>query len=129
MELFAQTIAEFGRNLGIDSLAPGASGAVELTIEQVGILQLEEQGDDALVTLARPWPAHAEKAARTALALCHWRENHPWVINPGAKGTNRDDARLFLFTARCPLRDFDVPALEKILGHLSNLMDAAEKAG
>lgn len=129
MELFAHTVSEFGRTLGIDSLAPGASGTVDLRIEKAGRLQLEEQDETALVTLARPWPAHAETAARAALALCHWRENHPWTISPGAKGTERDGERLILFTARCPLRDFDAQTLEKILCRLSNLMDAVEKAG
>ncbi len=129
MGIFENTIAEFGRNLGIDSLAPGASGTVDLQIEQVGQLQLEEAGETALVTLARPWPAHAEKAARAALALCHWRENHPWPVAPGAKGTDRDGERLILFTARCPLREFDAPAIEKIARLLSNLVDAVEKAG
>ncbi len=129
MEMFSRTVSEFGRSLGIDSLAPGASGAVELVIEQVGRLQMEEAGDDILVTLARAWPAYSSKTARAALALCHWRENHPWVVNPGAKGKERDEARLILFTARCPLRDFDTPALAKMLAYLSDLMGAVEKAG
>ncbi len=129
MELFDQTIAEFGRRLGIDSLAPGASGTVDLSIEQVGRLQIEELDEVALVTLARPWPEHASKTALAALALCHWRENHPWTINAGALKSAAQGTELLLFTARCPLRAFDVPALDRMLGYLSNLMDAAEKAG
>jgi len=124
MDLFAQTLNDFARRLGLPALAAGASGAVELAIERVGRLGLEAVGDRALVTLARPYPPHASRAAAAALELCHWRENHPWPVHAGAKG-----AEWLAFTAAVPLPEFDVPALEKILPYLSNLLDAVERAG
>jgi len=124
MNLFAQTLDGFARRLGLPSLAPGATGAVELDIERVGRLGIEQAGDWALVTLARPYPPHAEKAASTALGLCHWRQNHPWPVHAGAKG-----AEWLAFTAAVPLAEFDVPALEKAVSYLSALLDAAEQAG
>ena len=124
MDTFSQTLDAFAKRLGLPSLAPGASGAVELDIERVGRLGIEQAGDWALVTLARLYPTHAEKAATTALGLCHWRQNHPWPVHAGAKGTE-----WLTFTAVVPLPEFDVPALEKILPYLSNLLDAVERAG
>ena len=124
MDLFAQTLDDFAKRLGLPSLAPGTSGAVELTIERVGRLGIEAVGDRVLVTLARPYPPHASRTAVAALALCHWREGHPWPVNAGAKGTE-----WLTFTAAVPLPEFDVPALEKVLPYLSNLLDAVERAG
>ncbi|MDR3077413.1 MAG: type III secretion chaperone SycN [Planctomycetota bacterium] len=124
MGIFASAIAEFGNRLNLPGLTPGASGRVDLSIEKLGRLQIEEADGFALVTLARPWPAHAARAALTALDLCHWRENHPWPLNAGAK-----DGEWLLFTAGIPLPDFSLPELERALNHLSGLLDAVEKAG
>ena len=124
MDVFSQALGDFARRLGLPSLAPGASGAVDLNIERVGRLGLELAGERALVTLARPWPPHAAQAARAALAATHWREHHPWPVHAGAKG-----AEWLAFTATVPLPEFDVPALERLLPYLSNMLDAVEKAG
>lgn len=124
MELFEDVTREFGRRLGIPSLSPGAAGGVDLVVERIGRLQMEQSGDFVLVTLARNWPAHAEAAAITALSLCHWSENHPWPVNAGAKGSE-----WLTLTARIPLREYDVPTLDRLIGYLSNLLDAVEKAG
>lgn len=124
MNLYRETLTEFGRTLGLPSLSPGATGGVELTIEKVGTLQMEEGEECVLVTLARPWPPHGENTSRAALTLCHWRENHPWPINPGAKGKE-----WLTFTARVPLIDFSVQTLDKLLGALVGLHEEVEKAG
>ncbi len=123
IDMFADTVAAFGRRLGLASLAPDASGVVELGIETVGRLQLEADGDFALVTLARARAPHRKGAAFAALALCHWRETHPWTVHAGMK-----DGEWLLFAARVPLAEFDVPALDQALGYLSGLLDMAEKA-
>jgi type III secretion system chaperone SycN len=124
MDTFSQTLDAFAKRLGLPSLDPGASGAVDLSIERVGRLGIEHASDRALVTLARPYPPHAEKAASTALGLCHWRQNHPWPVHAGAKGTE-----WLAFTAAVPLTEFDVPALERAVPYLSALLDAVEQAG
>lgn len=124
MNLYAETVSDFGRRLGLASLAPSQSGGVELTIERIGILQMEEAEDCVLVTLAREWPQYASRAAQSALALCHWRESHPWPISAGAKGEE-----WLSFTARVPLSGFDVPALESLVDRLAKLHDAVERAG
>jgi len=124
LDLFAQTLDDFGKRLGLHSLAPGTSGAVELTIERAGRVGIEVSDDRVLVTLARHYPPHASRAAITALDLCHWRGGHPWPVNAGAKGTE-----WLSFTAAVPMPEFDVPTLEKALPYLSNLLDAVERAG
>lgn len=124
MDLYVDTLAEFGRRLGLSSLAPNDANRVELHIEKIGLIQIEPVEDGVLFTLARPWPLHAERTAMTALSLCHWRENHPWPINAGARGTER-----LLFTAWVAREDFLVPTLDRVIDHLARLHDAVERAG
>lgn len=123
MDIFAAVIGEFGRRVGLPSLAPGRNGLVELAIDGVGRLQAEARDGHVLVTLARPWPAYGRRAA-AALDMCHWRENHPWNIHAGAKG-----GEWLTFTARIPVNEFDLPVLERLVGYLSGMQDAAERAG
>jgi type III secretion system chaperone SycN len=123
-DVFADVVDGFGHRLGIAGLAPGPGGVVDLRIERLGRLQLEALGDDLLVTLIRPWPPRAKNAARTALSLCHWRENHAWDIHVGAMGS--EDLAL---TARLPLGEADVPTLERLLPYLANLLNQIEQAG
>lgn len=124
MDLFTQTIHEFGRHLGMDSLAPAQGGCVDLAIENVGRFQIEKDDDMVNLILARPRPQHSENTARTALALCHWRENHPWPIHAGLIGEET-----LLFVARMPVTTMDVPTLDRALAYLSELLDRVEKAG
>lgn len=122
-DFFQATIADFGKRLGIAGLRAGTRGAVELRVERVGTLQMELAGDAVCVALTRAWPPHGEKVASALLRACHWRENHPWPIHPGGK----KDAFMAL-VAVVPASQFDVPAVEKIIGYLSAMLDDVEKA-
>ena len=124
MDFFDELVGAFGNRLGMEGLAVGANGIVDLQIEKIGRFQLEKNGESLLVTLARPQSPHAAGAARALLNLSHWRENHPWPIHPGMMG----DAWLSL-TARIPLAGVDVPTLESALELLSKLLTAVEAAG
>lgn len=124
MDLFAVTIDEFGRHLGLPSLSPGPEDCVELTIEQAGRLQIEKKGDNANIILARPRTPHAANVAGAALDLSHWRENHPWHISAGMKGED-----WLVFIAKMPLTHMDVPTLDRALTYLSDLHDRVEKTG
>lgn len=122
-DAFMRLVDDFGRRLGLSGLAPGANGVVEMTIERLGRLQLEPAGEGVLISLARPWPEYAASTALAALEQCHWRENHPWPIHPGAKG-----GEWLVFTASAPARELDPPLLERIIGYLADLLDRTERA-
>ncbi|MDR2390617.1 MAG: hypothetical protein LBE84_02905 [Planctomycetota bacterium] len=123
-DLFRSLAADFGHRLGMERLEPNASGCLDLTIERAGRLQMEEVEGTILVTLARSWPDHSGRTALAALSLCHWRENHPWPVHAGALGEE-----WLSFTVCIPVRELDLPALEKQIDFLAGLLDAAEKAG
>lgn len=123
-ELLRSLVADFGHRLGLERLEPNASGCLDLNIERLGRLQMEAVEGTILVTLARPWPRHSERTALTALALCHWRENHSWPVHAGALGEE-----WLSFTVCVPARELDLPALEKQIDLLAGLLDATEKAG
>ncbi len=119
MDRFGQTLADFGRRLGMDRLPVGPGGAASLDIERIGRLDLESDGERVFVTLARPVPPSL-RPAEAALALAHWRENHPWPVHAGMRG-----GEWLAFTAVLPETEFDVPALERALPYLSGLLDAS----
>lgn len=120
----SRILDEFARRLGLASLPRGPGGAVEFTVERAGTVHIEPVRGGVGVTLARRRPPHAEGAARAALALCHWRENHPWPIHAGMKGTE-----WLTLTAAIPAGEFAPPVLERALAVLSNLQDALEGTG
>lgn len=122
MELFSQLIADFGRRLGMDGLAPDSEGRTELAFSGHGSLMLEERDGVAFVTFARAWPPHGERSARTAASLCHWSRNHPWTIHPGCRGEDR-----VAFTATVPVERLDVPALEKMVAYLLEMAASLEQ--
>lgn len=124
MEPYVRAVEDFGKRLGIAELVPGEEGRVELAFGEDGLLQMEPADEGVLVTMARPWPPHAEHAAARALKLCHWRENRPWPINAGAKG-----GEWLTFTAFLSMGEFDVPTLEAVLECLTSLHEAVVKAG
>lgn len=121
--LYAQTIDEFAHRLGLPALKPAGDGSVALNVEKVGRLFLDPFEGGALVTVARPWPHHAEKTASTAVALCHWRECHPWVVNAGIMTLD-----WISFTATLPMREFRLSVVEKVVDYLSVLLDRVEEA-
>ncbi len=123
MDLYGQTIAEWGGLLGMDGLTPDGKGVLALDMEMLGRVQIERREHAIFVTLARDWPAHAARAALTALAVCSWRENHPWPINPGAAGNS------ISLTASLSAENMTVHELDKLLEYLPRLMDRIEEAG
>ncbi|MDR3211653.1 MAG: CesT family type III secretion system chaperone [Planctomycetota bacterium] len=122
-DIFFSTLADFGRRLGIPNLTPGANGVVELKVEKLGRLQLEldSPGEAVWLTLARERPAGRDDLSRRLLDLCHWRENHPWAIYPGARG-----GEWLLLSVRLGNPEFDLPTLERLLGYLDNLFTRVE---
>ncbi len=121
MSVFDETIAAFGRQLGIDGLEPDAAGVVSLEIERTGLVQLQKTGDQVLATLARDWPPQSEGLAEKLLGLCHWRENHPWLLNPGMLGESK-----LCLTATLAENSFTPQEMDALLAYLAEALDGLE---
>jgi type III secretion system chaperone SycN len=114
------TINEFVRRMGLDpsALAPGEP--VQLHIRGMGTLFLEEQGEDALLYLARGFPEYDHEAPLRALALCHYAHERAFTVQAGLY---KDNALFFLVSF--PVKDFSIQKLEQAVPELSRLLDMA----
>lgn len=56
---FEQALTDFGRDIGVETLAPGRSGAVQLRFEDGATLGFHRQDDDVLLHWAEPAPYDA----------------------------------------------------------------------
>lgn len=124
MDIYQQTLNDFARQIGLTSLNPGTAGTVELTVAEVGIINIELAGESVLITLARPYLRHASRTAQTALQQCHWRQANPWPVSPGIKGEE-----YLTLTAAPALNTFDLPLLEHILQQLIKMFNTIETTG
>lgn len=118
MSVQAEVLTEFGRSLGIADFRWPASGMAVFEFDVRGTLYLEEQEDVLLVYLVQDIDLRERgpEILKTALRLCHYRENRPHVVQTGL----RDPSKL-IFLARLPLREVTLPELEQVLEMLTRL--------
>ena len=118
-----QSLAEFGRSIGIDGLTFNEHGVVSLKFELLGGLYLEKaESDCVLVYLVRELDRPSREIFAAALDLCHWRHNHPFAVNASL----RDDANL-VFSVKLTQEEFSVPTLEQLLQFLGHVHDQARE--
>lgn len=117
MNWVEQTIADFGRIVGIEQLAVNEHNVVCLEIENMGRLYIEPGKEYIYVNLLRQLPLHQTIDLKKMLSLCHFSHNHPCPINPVLDSRNN---RL-LFVASVAAQDFSLPGLEKIVNLLDRL--------
>lgn len=120
MTWVAQTIAEFGRTVGIEGLALDGNGLAQLALAGGGSLSLEAGEDELLVYMVRPVSPHDTDARLRALGLC--RSDRPWQW-PVQTGRHGEDGLIFL--VRLPEREVSLSSLEQALDTLTRLHAAA----
>lgn len=113
-------IAEFGRGMGIESLALGNERLASLAFERSGTLFLEATEGHLLIYMMRDVPARDETLALRALSLCHFRNGLPYDLSPAMKGEDR-----LIFIARVPEREVSLPVLENTFALLVRLHERA----
>ena len=109
-------LSEFGQSMGLPNLAFGEGGVVRLSMERLGHLGIERLADEVLIYLLRSIPVGDPKHLRKALAVCHYNEGHPFMVQTGMRG---DDQLVFL--VRIPAREFTVQAIEQSIELLDRL--------
>lgn len=114
----SQTISDFGRMLGFDELCLNDSGALQIAIENLGVLGLEEIDDGLLAYLMRPLARGDVRVYRRALQMCR-TDNSPldWLQ------ASLLEKNQLIFATRLKSADIQLPLLETTLTTLSVLHD------
>ncbi|MCA0326662.1 MAG: type III secretion chaperone SycN [Proteobacteria bacterium] len=112
-----QALADFGREIGVQSLAPGPEGTVQLRFESGAILGVGRQGAAVVVHLAEPVPAH--EAADVLLRAMKQAATPDAGAPAWQVGLFSADSQDWLVHAmHLPEAGFDAPALRQAHEHL-----------
>ena len=113
-----ETVAQFGRSIGMEGLALNRQRVLAVEIEAAGTLFIEALQASVLVYLARHVPPSGSGIAARALEACNDLSFAPYVINPAMKGSE-----WMIFVARIPEQDFALPTLEEVIAQLIELQE------
>ncbi|WP_051237490.1 hypothetical protein [Ottowia thiooxydans] len=103
MASFDQTLADFGQDIGVESLTPGPSGSVQLRFDHGGILGFFQQGADVVLHWAEPAPYDApELLLRAFKRISDPPYNEP-PLQAGLRGV--DGVENLVLVTRMPERD------------------------
>ncbi len=121
------TLAEFGRQLGIEGLEFGPNGVAQLRLEKGGFIAVEPvrrgPDDEVLVYFGRPVGHQVVQATMVALSRSHWRNGGPLPIQVGLRGMGPDTQLLAL--VRLPERTFTTQSLGHAVDYLGRWLDDA----
>lgn len=116
--MLSQTIEEFGRRLGLASLALNDRGAVTLKLGALGAFTLEAQGDELWATLSRP-ASHEEERLQALLEAVGWRRRPPFPVHAALFREQ------FLLSARFPTETVTAAEIEGALRFMSDTLSKA----
>lgn len=123
-----ETVRAWGVSIGINDLALGADGGIELEMDSgecIGILRASGgpggPGGDMLVYWGRRLHFDPGAQLERALRMVNGRQPRPWP----AQAAVRDG--MLLMTMRIPASGFELPALEGAISQLEAMQ--AEAAG
>ena len=120
--MIERELAEFGRRMGMPSLAFSAQGIAALDIENMGRLYLERNTENPLIPelllyLVLPVPAYDRQAPRRILELCHYKHAHPMPLHGGMHA-----GQIVLLT-RFPEQDVNAARIEMAALFLRSMME------
>jgi type III secretion system chaperone SycN len=119
------TVADFGRQLGIDGLGLGSHGVTQLAFASGALLAVEPlerpQGNEVLVYLARPAGHQAAALLRVAWARATRIAGGGAPVQVALRGTG--DEAMLIALQRLPERGFTPQALAQAVDHLSRWLD------
>jgi type III secretion system chaperone SycN len=124
-----ETLAEFGRQLGLPDLGFGAHGVAQLQLQSGGFLAVEpvrrDQADEVLVYLGRPLGYEAAATVRRALARAHHSAAEPLAVQVAVRGEGPDAVLVML--VRLPERDFTLQSLGQTVDALGRWYEALRR--
>jgi type III secretion system chaperone SycN len=122
------TLAEFGRQLGIQSLGFGRHGVMQLELRSGAFLAVEPvrrgNRDEVLVYLGRPGGHDAGRLLRNALSKAHFSRGGPMAVQVALRGSGPD--AIVLALVRLPERALTPQSLGHAVDYLVRWLDEAE---
>ncbi len=120
MNWIEDTLADFGRLMGIDQLQADAQGRLQLELGGGDLLSVEsherEGEEEVLVHLSVPVGYQAAVWVQRALARCHEEAAARWPLQMGVRGTGSEARGLLL--VRTPARGFTPQSLGQMVDTL-----------
>jgi type III secretion system chaperone SycN len=115
-----ETLADFGRQMGLPDLDFGTHGVAQLEMESGNLIAVEpvQRGDAAevLVYIGRPLGYDGAPLLRRALARAHHAEAGAMPVQVAVRGEAPDAVLLVL--VRVPERDFTLQSLGQAVDYL-----------
>lgn len=115
MNWIHDTLADFGRRLGITDLGLGQHGAAQLQLQSgtlIAIEPVQRHGqEEVLVYVGRPVGHQAGRWLRAGLERLHFRHGGPFALQVAVRGQGPD--ALLLCLARVPAREFTPQMLDR----------------
>ncbi|MCD2512850.1 hypothetical protein [Comamonas endophytica] len=121
-----QVLAEFGQDIGLAGLAPGASGEVQLRLESDALLGVSAHGEEAVVHYAEPVPYGAAALTFKAMQRAAQTDSVNERIQVGLRTTAQGD--WLVVASRLPLRHLDAREVHRIGMHLQGWLAFVRKA-
>lgn len=122
------TVAEFGRQLGISQLDLGDHGVAQLAFANGGALAVEPVQragqDEVLVYMSRPVGHQAAAVLRHALSKAHFKNGGPWPVQVASRGNGAD--ALVTALVRIPERGFTPQVLNQAVDYLTRWLDEVQ---
>ena len=120
------TVADFGRRIGLPELDFGTHGVATLSFDSGALLAVEpvQRGacGEVLVYLGRPLGYDAPRLVRAALKRAHFDQAGSMDVQIGTRGQGPDT--LLVALIRLPEREFTPQALERALEYLNRWLDS-----
>lgn len=120
------TLAEFGRRLGIASLGFGAHGVAQLALPSGGWLAVEPvqrgDADEVLVYLGHPLGFDAPRRLRQALERAHFGHGGAFPVQLASRGQGAQTVLVAL--TRVPAREFTPQVLDQAFEALNRWVEA-----
>lgn len=120
-----ESLAEFGRRLGLDDFSTGPFGVAQLRLASGGLLAVEpvRRGmvDEVLIYVGRPLGFEADALCRRALEKAHFSHGGPYPVQVAARGDGAQAVLLIL--TRLPERAFTVQTLGHAVDYLERWFD------
>jgi len=123
--MIEQSVAEFGRSLGMTDLRLKDEGAIALGIERIGVLAIEVIGDrqeDVALSLTRSVERPDAQACQRALELCHYRNPSRWPVH----ATLAAGGGALVFAIQMEAQDFILSNIHEGIEVLTRLHEAME---